>query len=709
MKFPAINKQSKRRIIVPEFTGGINLREGPTHCNDNQLTKLKNLYYKDGALRTRPAIKSRFEAESARSARAHNIFKDTENGRSQLFSIVKDVVDQTQIRFYWFDGANIEKPHEESEKNHSITLDAGRYTYFVVKHSTALYCFISNRTVYKLEDGAPKWVEVYESEMYVPHVIMQCKPNGKMCMSNPEVMASGVMIEGYNLLSSYYKMTYNAYNEEIATSVDNATYKRHEMKYSLIENTAKSKYKGMTVTAKYNYHGKECTHSITLEGKIGWIWEEKANETDGLVMGVCAQMVWFRQTNSEGAIGYIRSDNDTDDNLEIIAPYISKNRTKELNKIFKMTRAEWFGGASAGINGGTRVFLCNNNLESEKALVVWSGLNNPLYFPENSYFYVGDSSEGVTGFGKQSDMLVIFKENETWYTQYHQNTGITGESLVAQRVVDLHSSSVYFPLTQINGYIGCPYPDTIQLCRNRLVWLGKDRQVYTLVSQNQYNERSILPVSDMVKSKLKRESFSYASACDWDGYYCLSLDGHMYLMEYNSYGYANITSYSKTEDANLRIPWYYWDFESENKTVSMFAVNERLCMLQLLKRTDSNTISFCVLNDDADKGQIKSVLQTKFFDFGEPNFYKNVSSVGLSLGYNGGEEITVTYITDGGETQDCIILEDEAEERSVGFTKSVVLNPGIYSSVRFGLRIECEGNMIIDGMTIDFRTLGRAR
>ena len=48
-----------------------------------------------------------------------------------------------------------------------------------------------------------------------------------------------------------------------------------------------------------------------------------------------------------------------------------------------------------------------NSLNKEKALVVWSGLNDPLYFSENAYFYVGDTTSKVTGFGKQSNMLVI--------------------------------------------------------------------------------------------------------------------------------------------------------------------------------------------------------------------------------------------------------------------------------------------------------------
>lgn len=60
---------------------------------------------------------------------------------------------------------------------------------------------------------------------------------------------------------------------------------------------------------------------------------------------------------------------------------------------------------------GTRLFLGSNTEETNKNLVVWSDPDNPLYFPENNYFSVGENSSAVTGFGRQADMLVIFKEN----------------------------------------------------------------------------------------------------------------------------------------------------------------------------------------------------------------------------------------------------------------------------------------------------------
>lgn len=110
-----------------------------------------------------------------------------------------------------------------------------------------------------------------------------------------------------------------------------------------------------------------------------------------------------------------------------------------------MTRQMWFGGDAAGISGGSRVFLGANTDEKEKSLVIWSGLNNPLYFPENCYAYVGNNSQSVTAFGRQSDMLVIFKERETYLTQYVRNSSITASDLINQKVVDYHRFERLFP------------------------------------------------------------------------------------------------------------------------------------------------------------------------------------------------------------------------------------------------------------------------
>ncbi len=739
MKFPAMNKQNRRRVNVPEFTGGLNLRDNPTQCNDNQLTDSLNVWYQDGTLRTRPGMCSseRMITSIERATSFQKVedarrfpeiqYEKTEGGvsRSYILEAIQKLEDNEEYTDDIYNSTIIFRWLGENDVINISSLCISGVKdflkYFVVEKNSILYCFLSNRSIYKLEytkDNAV-WKPITEEEIYVPVIAINCMPYGGNSDSYLKASLSGDLIEGYNIIGEKYKLIYST-----ASNDKDSVFMRYIIPIDVHETT---RYYGKTVSAKITtIDGNVYNHSVTITGyplstQTELAYDiEKEDSGDGLYMGVRGNRVTFFKSSNGGEPASVLKEDFVRNNMEIEAPCIFSESEK--SRVFNMTQSEWFGGASAGLAGGTRLFLCGNADEKEKALVCWSGLNNPLYFPENSYYYVGNTSERVTGFGKQSDMLVIFKENETWFTQYYQNTDITAEDLINQSVVDMQANAVYFPLVQINPNIGCPYPDTVKLCRNRLVWLGSGGKVYTLVSSSQYNERNIFCVSEMIK----KIGGSNPNACDWEGYYCLSCGGLLYLMDYNSYGYQYITSFSKTEDANVKIPWYLWELPmsgavstvGDSMILSGYLNAEagQNCSLAAYYVNKSNIVYDNVLCEDSESGElkfsqekIKSFAQTKFFDFGEPNSYKNICSVGLSLGFNGGDEITVTFLTDGGEEQTGLVLEGDADERTAGFTKSRILYPAIRSAVRFGIKLECEGNMIIDGLNIDYRVLGRAR
>ena len=398
--------------------------------------------------------------------------------------------------------------------------------------------------------------------------------------------------------------------------------------------------------------------------------------------------------------------------MVITAP--CSNTKENLKKVFAMTRQMWFGGDAAGISGGSRVFLGANTDEKEKSLVIWSGLNNPLYFPENCYAYVGNNSQSVTAFGRQSDMLVIFKERETYLTQYVRNSSITASDLINQKVVDYTASSVYFPIILLHSGIGCDCPDSIELCRNRLVWACTDGNVYTLCNENQYSERTIFKVSDMISRRLKNESLHRAMSADIDGRYFLFTDKHVYVMEYESYGYTYVASYSKAEDAQLRIPWWYW--ELPETAVCVLSDGTELIMLTA-KSNEYYTKDYPIYRFEdgraADGGgnAIETFLQTKIFDFGAPAYTKNVPLVNIAFGNNGGEPVTVSFVSESGSCGDeeVTLSESAEDEYSPEFVHNRQLRPVAHTVTRFGVRLECSGIMSVDAISLNYRLLGGAR
>ena len=733
-------------LKIPDLAGGLNLRDGLSEVLDNQLTDCKNMWWNDGLLKTRPGTKATEKTVTYINRPSRQIIgiknfpdiKYTKEDKTYYLQTIKRILPNysgeyyTIIKFLW-QSKDESLPLGDS----GISVDGDNVNYFVCCKRNLLYCFTSDFKIHKLNltSTVSMWEEVKEEDYYIPIVYAHCTA----------VNFSGTQIESTNLLGNKFKMIYSTINLNLSpvTSDDGSgnvsTVYLHEMYYPFPDNmiTNPDEYIGKEIKAVItNESGAKTTHSAVFtkvsnynNQNVAEGWETSAG-ADGLVMHARTDGIWFHWNNGTG-------DPDTmdpaqispdaiyvEDNLEVIVPYVPTIEDK--NKIFNMTQSTWFGGTVNGLAGGTRLFLCGNQ-DDEKSLVCWSGLDNPLYFPENSYFYVGDTTSAVKGFGKQSDKLIIFKEKETWYTYYQQNTQIEASDLINQTIIDYASSSVYFPLCQINSNIGCNYPDTIQLCRNRLVWLGDSGNVYTLVSESQYNERSIFSVSEMVKNKLKKENLLSAVACDWNGYYCLLVGKKLYLMDYNCYGYTHVSSYSKTEDANVRIPWYYWELPQDGVICSLddkislsyyhdgVTANQCAIVNNILSEDNAPIDSICYEDEFTGNllfkdSPIESKITTKLFDFGQPSVRKNIDKISLQLGNNGGDLIKVEIITDcGAEMHEISLSGSQTQSYTPEYIESKAIFPCIKQVCRMGVRLSSTGIIAIDGMNLKYKTTGGAR
>ncbi len=757
MKYPAISKQPRRSVSVPELSGGVNLRDSISMISDNQLTECKNMWYRGGILKTRPACKAFSEYKIGRAT------SDEEVSRFKVYSHIKKRVGSEDIMvlhscqktyttldeegneiycaniFFWWQGTEDGKTEDGgyiSERGFNERLSLN---YLVAEKDGTLYCYISNYCVYTNKYAENyTWRKIEDDEYHIPLVMSGCKMRSWWWYDG--TVQDGTMIDGYNLLGNYYKMQFTSVNRELLSSGNVTT---HPASFGLLHKIG-SEMEGKSVKLSYlSKDGKTYKHEVLIDSKSangGW-YIESTKQSDGYYMMVNGWTVRLSTVNSapdgnamhQNAVTWQISDYVCENNVEITAP--CQNSSSNLDKIFKMTQAEWFGGSAKGINGGSYLFLTGNAADNEGALVVWSGLNEPLYFSENNYFYVGNKAHRVTCFGKQADKLIIFKENETYYTYYKQNDEISADDLINQSVVDYSASSVYFPMVLINSVIGCDCPNTVQLCRNRLVWMSSNGRVYTLTSESQYTERNIFEVSEMIESRLKAEGnkLNKAYSVDFEGYYMLFIENRVYAMSYNSYGYQYVYSFTKEEDANLKIPWYMWDFSLFSDGIGLNSyrfpvpsvINNKLVLSSLYNAESSEKVSMMgfVINpekvdtfdraysESGDKEfSIESSLQTKIFDFGAPNYRKNIDLVQLSLGNNEGVPIEVQFVTDSGTEEECIILsEGETEPDNPEYLSSVSLNPCIRSVIRFGIKLSCKGILAVDSMSLHYRLLGGAR
>ena len=61
MRIPKMPKSNQYRVSVPALNGGVNLNDAPNLVEDNQLTAVLNMWWKDQALRTRAGLATTVE------------------------------------------------------------------------------------------------------------------------------------------------------------------------------------------------------------------------------------------------------------------------------------------------------------------------------------------------------------------------------------------------------------------------------------------------------------------------------------------------------------------------------------------------------------------------------------------------------------------------------------------------------------------------
>lgn len=798
---PRISDRALHRLTIPELSGGVNYRDGISQVLDNQLTDCRNVWYKNGLLKTRPGVKcsktdnflSSPETEKPMDAKA-TVYADPKNTRVidgvEYQLVVFKYFNRLVLRYY----ADVDKFIDVAEIN---SFTAGLplnddYTLNVFHYNTDIYIFTSAyeednsiapffiyKVVEKVDDNKRKFeaFRICSEDIYAPLVMTGYTSTG----DESQRADTTAPYEGHNLLGNRYRFTGSLITENYVKPNGNSTYFADTcmpMIYPFptsLENLSGEVIVTITLPAGVHNGYAEAdkqrgptgtfTHRVPFTSDRGLAIETDL-PGDNLRLHVDKDKFWFTHVELEGmedvlettSIAKIDPSNFMRENLEVEAP--CQNSEENYRKVLNMTFNEWFGSDSKGIYDGIHLFMGGHT--SEKNLVIWSDFNKPLYFGENNYAYVGDKSQKVTAFGRQGESLIVFKERETYATQYiSKDSVISAESIINNSVIDVTVAEVTFPMIQVHGFIGCDCPHSVQLCRNRLVWAHSDGKIYTLVSANQYNERSIFEVSGMIERRLSThtsEELKNALSADWEGHYILSLGDKLYLMDYNSYGYANVASYAKNEDAQIRIPWWVWDKPKYNKNtyydaypatdshveskeceidiLSMITIGGRLYVMAmfeaLLAEGGSAYCPEIILFDGQDDmlpnivlvehgmGQYKSrevsvkeisaMAQTKLFDFGAATIQKSVPKAEISFGNNDGLPIMVTTITDRGEnTREIALNFDDADERNPQFFKNTVIRNQEKHVNRIGYKIESEGNLFVDALSVYYKQLGGSK
>ena len=185
--------------------------------------------------------------------------------------------------------------------------------------------------------------------------------------------------------------------------------------------------------------------------------------------------------------------------------------------------------------------------------------NNPFYFPQSSKLFLGDGTTPVTALKVQNGKLIAFKPGEI----YRVITSAENEEGI---MVSLPETTAYIKgdtlsAQTIDNRIGCSAADTVRLCGNRLVWLGKDGNVYALATTTYGNTTNIFRISRPLGNRLK-EALALSDnpfAVTNEGQYMLFAGNTVFVMNHRVRGFGYMKTYYAKDDEIKSPAWYIWN------------------------------------------------------------------------------------------------------------------------------------------------------
>lgn len=252
--------------------------------------------------------------------------------------------------------------------------------------------------------------------------------------------------------------------------------------------------------------------------------------------------------------------------------------------------------------GESRVMLGGNGSN----LLYYSQPYQPTYFPAENRLTVG-SDEPITGFGRQYDLLAVFKAHE-----------------IATLDSSYAAGTVKFTVNILSPVMGCDMPGTICNIDNRIVFANTGHGICLITSTGRENERNVVPVSRNINPKLLAEpqtDLAGASACCFEGRYWLSVGSHVYLWD----NAARPLHGTADDDALRSLAWYFFD---NIPAAAFLTYQNRLYYARRGTAGEKTGAVVQFVRQFSDFGEpIAAHWRSAALDFGRPNWYKRLERI----------------------------------------------------------------------------------
>ena len=692
MRFPKYRRATTYRATVPALCGGINQVDAAHAIKDHQTTDLCNLWWKDGALRTRPGLRTADDAQMPILTYTSNQTALTElpvtvggkTGRL-LIGVGRSGMIQDRV-----ESLLIEEDGQITTFTNDVAFGGTIHHLLPIldeKDDSTLGLLLADSAFSPLlrlkADGTTT-----QATPYVPTILLQVPGDGNPQAEEP----AGYPYESRNLLTDAFAVSYTVGEE--------ATY------FHLPSSVRGSDFT-LTVTATDDVG--TVTHTLYFSSSTqvsGETYQETATVRDGyhLTADKSQATFWFEQDGQPVCM-------DASPYVELKAVYEpTVDQPETASIITGMRFGTWFGGDRTGLSSGTRFFVAGN--PSYPHRLHYSSLNDATYFPENNYVCVGRPAEAITALKQQGNMLVIFKERELFAATYASAT-LSAEEMLSGGLIDVEVERALFPLTPISSAVGCDCPQSIALCGNRLVWTCSDRKVYTLHAANSKSERNLRELSAPIEPFLKTldaDSYKTAIGVDFDGCYLLLIGEDAVLFHYDEQSFYNYSSFDAGDKPGKILAWHRWKLPSDFHYVSAFSDGRNAVLLSFL---NDRVVSCCldngqddffpydvqVLSDTAEvKRPISGYFCSKLFDFGAPERKKQIKRLSPDMEAEATARVTFSYLTERGQSRTAATFcADELPTQ---------LHPNGQRVKRFGLRCDVTGVAAFTGFGVRYEIQG---
>lgn len=297
----------------------------------------------------------------------------------------------------------------------------------------------------------------------------------------------------------------------------------------------------------------------------------------------------------------------------------------------------------AAVYGGTgSLCIVMAGSTSQPNAYFWNGNNAAMdatYFPMTQYQLAGDSSDPITGFGKQQSYLVIFKKRSVGRTMLSTQYVSAGDFTLGLST-ESGRLTIDLPYIQINDKIGCDLPWTIQLIENNLTWCNTEQGVHFLKDSSSAYENNIVCLSHKVNGSLTKSGLldvlrkadpEAVCSCDDSRKYWVVADGNAWVWDYVLSDYKDPS-------------WFYFTniggraFIVNNEEV--YHINDKGWVTHF-ERTFTD-----YLGVEGYEASIEKAYQFATQYFGTYDDLKNVNSVIIATRSDTNGTTALTYITD---------------------------------------------------------------